>query len=309
MGFSKQQHQGLSFGFPKENEQMSLTSRRTFLKTTGAVAAVACVGVGRMEAKPLKQPVGLQIYSVRALMAKDFDGTLTKIRGAGYEVLEAAGYYGRTAADFRKAVDKNGMRCVSTHHTLKVLQTELDQWIEYGHAIGLEYMVCSSSGGSHRDPAAKGEATLDDWRWIAGEFNRIGEKVKAAGMTFGVHNHTPEFATLDGVTVYDELLKLTDPKLVVFEMDAGWVYASGHNPVDYLSKTPERFPLMHVKDMVRGADGKEKITVLGKGSIDYHPIMRAATGLKYYFVEQEEFDMEPIEEIHVDAEYMRKLSV
>ena len=288
---------------------MSLTSRRTFLKTTGAVAAVACVGVGRMEAKPLKQPVGLQIYSVRALMAKDFDGTLTKIRGAGYEVLEAAGYYGRTAADFRKAVDKNGMRCVSTHHTLKVLQTELDQWIEYGHAIGLEYMVCSSSGGSHRDPAAKGEATLDDWRWIAGEFNRIGEKVKAAGMTFGVHNHTPEFATLDGVTVYDELLKLTDPKLVVFEMDAGWVYASGHNPVDYLSKTPERFPLMHVKDMVRGADGKEKITVLGKGSIDYHPIMRAATGLKYYFVEQEEFDMEPIEEIHVDAEYMRKLSV
>ena len=66
---------------------------------------------------------------------------------------------------------------------------------------------------------------------------------------------------------------------------------------------------MHVKDMVRGADGKEKITVLGKGGIDYHPIMRAATGLKYYFVEQEEFDMEPIEEIHVDAEYMRKLSV
>jgi sugar phosphate isomerase/epimerase len=289
--------------------KMSLTSRRTFLKTTSAVAAAACVGVGRIEAKPLKQPVGLQIYSVRALMAKDFDGTLTKIRGAGYEVLEAAGYYGHTAADFRKALDTNGMRCVSTHHTLKVLQTELDQWIEYGHAIGLEYMVCSSSGGSHRDPAAKGEPTLDDWRWIAGEFNRIGEKVKAAGMTFGVHNHTPELATLDGVLVYDELLKLTDPKFVVFEMDAGWVYASGHNPVDYLSKTPERFPLMHVKDMVRGADGKVKITVLGKGNIDYRPIMRAATGLKYYFVEQEEFDMDPSEEIHVDAEYMRKLSI
>ena len=97
---------------------MSLTSRRTFLKTSGAVTAAACFGVGRMEAKPLKQPVGLQIYSARALMAKDFDGTLTKIRGAGYEVLEAAGYYDRTAADFRKALDKNGMGCVSTHHTL-----------------------------------------------------------------------------------------------------------------------------------------------------------------------------------------------
>ena len=161
----------------------------------------------------------------------------------------------------------------------------------------------------HRDPAAKGAPTLDDWRWIAGEFNRIGEKVKAAGMTFGVHNHTPEFATIDGVLVYDELLRLTDPKLVVFEMDAGWVYASGHNPVDYLTKTPERFPLMHVKDMIRQPDGKELMTVLGKGSIDYGPVMRAATGLKYYFVEQEAFEMEPIEELKLNAEYMHNLSV
>ena len=144
---------------------------------------------------------------------------------------------------------------------------------------------------------------------MTGEFNRIGEKVKAAGMTFGVHNHTPEFATEGGVLVYDELLRLTDPKFVVFEMDAGWVYASGHNPVDYLSKTPKRFPLMHVKDMVLGADGKRQMTVLGKGSIDYGPIMRAATGLKYYFVEQEEFDMDPMEELREDAEYMRKLNV
>jgi sugar phosphate isomerase/epimerase len=277
------------------------------LKTTGAVAAVACAG--RLSAKSLREPLGLQLYSVRALLAKDFDGTLAKVRGAGYTVAEAAGYYDRPAADFRKSMDAAGMRCVSTHHALNVLETELDKWIEYGHTLGLEYIVCSSSGGMHRDPAAKGAPTLDDWRWIAGEFNRIGEKVKAAGMTFGVHNHTPELATIDGVMVYDELLRLTDPKLVVFEMDAGWVYASGHNPVDYLSKTPERFPLMHVKDMVRGADGKVKITVLGKGNIDYRPIMRAATGLKYYFVEQEEFDMDPIEEIHVDAEYMRKLSI
>jgi sugar phosphate isomerase/epimerase len=133
--------------------------------------------------------------------------------------------------------------------------------------------------------------------------------VKAAGMTFGVHNHTPELATIDGVPVYDELLRLTDPKLVVFEMDAGWVYASGHNPVDYLTKTPERFPLMHVKDMIRQPDGKELMTVLGKGSIDYGPVMRAATGLKYYFVEQEAFEMEPIEELKLNAEYMHNLSV
>jgi sugar phosphate isomerase/epimerase len=223
--------------------------------------------------------------------------------------MEAAGYYNRAAADFRRAMDNAGMRCVSTHHALSVLETGLDESIEYGHTLGLEYIVCSSSGGMHRDPAAKGAPTLDDWRWIAGEFNRIGEKAKAAGMTFGIHNHTPELAVIDGVLVYDELLRLTDPKLVVFEMDAGWVYASGHNPVDYLTKTPERFQLMHVKDMVRQPDGKELMTVLGKGSMDYRPILHAATGLKYYFVEQEAFEMEPIEELRLNAEYMRKLNL
>ena len=76
-------------------------------------------------------------------------------------------------------------------------------------------------------------------------------------MTFGVAQpHRRSLRPKDGVVVYDELLRLTDPKLVVFEMDCGWVVAAGHNPVDYLSKTPERFPLMHVKDMVQGADGK-----------------------------------------------------
>ena len=288
---------------------MGTSTRRTFLKASGAAVATACIGTGRLAAKPLQMPLGLELYSVRNLLPKEFEATLAKVRADGYTVVEAAGFYDRTAADFRKAMDAAGLRCVSSHHTLSVLETQLDQWIEYGHALGLEYIICSSSGGMHRNPAAKGEPTLDDWHWIAGEFNRIGEKVKAAGMIFGVHNHTPELAVIDGVLVYDELLRLTDPKLVVFEMDAGWVFASGHNPVDYLTKTPERFPLMHVKDMVRQPDGKELMTVLGKGSIDYGPILRAATGLKYYFVEQEQFDMEPIEELRLDAEYMRKLTV
>lgn len=288
---------------------MSDTSRRKFLKASGAAAAVACAGVQRLAAKPLNKPLGLQLYSVRSLLPTDFDGTLAKVRGDGYTVVEAAGFYDHSAADFRKSMDKAGLHCVSAHYTLALLREQLDSLMDYAHTLGLEYMVCSSSGGQHRDPAAKGGPTLDDWHWIASEFNRIGEKVKAAGMTFGVHNHTPEFATIDGALVYDELLRLTDPKLVVFEMDAGWVYASGHNPVDYLTKTPKRFPLMHVKDMIRQPDGKELMTALGKGSIDYAPIMRAATGLKYYFVEQEQFDMEPIEELRVNAEYMRKLNV
>lgn len=288
---------------------MSKSSRRTFLKASGTVAAAACVGAGRLAAAHLNMPVGLQLYSVRDMLPKDFDGTLHQLKVAGYTVVEAAGYFGKTATEFRHSMDQAGLRCVSGHYTLSLLRSQLDELMEYAHTAGLEYMVCSSSDGVHRDPGAKGELTLDDWRYVAGEFNRVGEKVKAAGMTFGVHNHTPEFATEDGVLVYDELLRLTDPGLVKFEMDAGWVFASGHKPVDYLSKAPERFPLMHVKDMVIGADGKKELTVMGKGSMDYVPILRAATGLKYYFIEQEEFNMDPMKELHQDAEYMRHLNV
>jgi sugar phosphate isomerase/epimerase len=287
---------------------MMPTSRRTFLKS--ALATSAVVACARdLSAAPFSVPIGLQLYSVRNLLPKDFDGTLKQLYAAGYREVEAAGYYNKSAADFRRAMDDAGLRCISTHLTLSLLQTKLSESIDYAHALGLDYIICSSSGGVHRDPSAKGEPTLDDWRYIAGEFNRVGEKIKAAGLTFGIHNHTPELAVIDGVTVYDELLRLTDPKFVVFEMDCGWVIASGHDPVAYLSKTPERFPLMHVKDMARQADGKFHSVVLGHGVADYHRILKAATGLKHYFIEQEEFSGDPMTELREDADYMRKLDV
>jgi sugar phosphate isomerase/epimerase len=92
-------------------------------------------------------------------------------------------------------------------------------------------------------------------------------------------------------------------------MDCGWVVAAGHNPVEYLSKFPERFPMLHVKDMVKTPDGKWRNVVMGKGTIDYRPIFRAATGLKHYFIEQEEFEGDPITELRENADYMRKLDV
>ena len=289
---------------------MHSMTRRSFVRLgAGAGIAVAAAGggVGRLAAAPLRLPIGLQLYSVRDLLPKDFDGTLGKVREAGYTEVEAAGYYDRTAADFRKAMTQAGLRCVSTHHPMAVLRPRLDELIEYDHQLGLEYIVCPSP--VRRDPGAKGALNLDDWRWVAGELNRIGEKVKAAGMAFGYHNHGPEFGTEGGAVFYDELLRLTDPKLVFFEMDCGWVFAAGRNPVDYLSKTPDRFPLVHVKDMAKNAKGEYGSTVLGRGAMDYKPILRAATGLKHYFIEQEEFDIDTMEALRLDADYMRKLSV
>ena len=288
---------------------MGNSSRRTFMKATGAFAAVASIGVDRLAAKTEAMPIGLELYSVREQLPKDFDGTLAQVHAAGYTVVEAAGFYNHSAADFRAAMDKAGLHCISAHYTLSLLETQLDSLMEYAHTLGLEYMICSSSGGTHRDPSVKGPDTLDDWRWRADQFNSIGEKVKAAGMTLGVHNHVPEFAVFDGTIVYNELLRLTDPKLVIFEMDAGWVIAAGFNPIDYLKQSPERFPLMHIKEVLHGPDGKFHPKIVGRGMLDYAPILRAATGLKQYFIEQEEFEMDPMQELRIEADYMRSLKV
>jgi sugar phosphate isomerase/epimerase len=286
---------------------MSASSRRTFLKTA-AVTAAACTIGKRLTADSIHLPVGLQLYSVREQLPKDFDGTLAKLSALGIKEAEAAGYFNKPAKDFRHSLDQAGLRCVSTHHSLTDLKPKLDELIEYGHTLGLEYMICSWAG-VHRDPSRKGDLNLDDWRYVADEFNKIGEKVRSAGITFGYHNHIVEFGTEGGVVFYDELLKRTDPKLVVMEMDCGWVVAGGHNPVEYLSKTPERFPLLHVKDFVKKPDGKLQNVVMGHGFIDYQPIIKAATGLRHYFIEQEEFEGDPFAELRGDVEYMRNLNV
>jgi sugar phosphate isomerase/epimerase len=287
---------------------MTLSSRRSFLKTTGALAATACLGADRLSAAPLKVPLGLQLYSVRNLLPKDFQGTLNQLGAAGYKEVEAAGYFDKTAADFGNALQKAGLKCISTHHALTQLKTQFSQLIEYGQALGLQYIICSWAG-VHRDPSRTGELNLDDWRYVADQFNAIGAKVKAAGMTFGYHNHTVEFGKENGIVFFDELLKRTDPNLVHFEMDCGWVVAGGHNPIEYLSKFPERFPLLHVKDLVKLPDGKWRNVVMGKGGIDYKPIFQAATGLKHYFIEQEEFEGDPMTELREDADFMRKLDI
>lgn len=280
------------------------TSRRTFLKAAGALSAAACVGADSLFARTLHLPIGLQLYSVRELLAKDFDGTLVKVREAGIQDTEAAGYYNRTAAEFKKSLDNAGLTITSTHHPLPALLGHEDELIEYAHNLGLEYIVCP--GLRHRDPNAKGDLTLDDYRWACGELNRIGAMVKKAGMTFGYHNHRAEFKSEHGIVYYDEMLKLCDPKLVVFEMDCGWVYAAGVNPVTYLRRSPQRFPLLHLKDMVVEPDGVVHSPVMGKGKLNIPAILRAATGLKHYYIEQEEFiGVEPIEAVHEDAEYMK----
>jgi sugar phosphate isomerase/epimerase len=181
--------------------------------------------------------------------------------------------------------------------------------------LGAEYILCSYPG--HKTPPAKGAEhtfALEDWRWNAEQFNRFGAKVKAAGFRFGYHNHTPEFVKEGNVVPYDELLRVTDPNLVTFEMDCGWVTMGGGDPVAYLREYPTRISLLHVKDFKPATRPVTLVDVpapaeLGRGTQDLRRVFEAAKGtsVRHCFVEQEGFDMPPMESLRVDAEYMRAL--
>jgi sugar phosphate isomerase/epimerase len=298
-------------------------SRRTFVKTASASIAGAAFlqSVPRLMANALGLPIGLQLYSVRDLLPIDYDGTLRQLGKLGYQEVEAAGFFGHSPKEVRQAMDHAGLHCVSAHYPLKDLLPKVEEVIQFGKDLGLSYIVCAApwlkDPSSVKDPgsrAARDTMTLDDWRWNAEQFNRIGERVNAAGMRFAYHNHTAEFRSENGVVFYDELLRATDPAKVMMEMDCGWVVIGGKNPADYLNRYPNRFSMLHVKDFkITGAttaSAPPPSTEMGHGTIDYHPIFEAAkkAHIEHAFVEQEEFDMPPMEALKINAEYVRKFA-
>jgi len=301
-------------------------SRRTFLKTSAAAAAAWTLSQRNLLADPLGLPIGLQLYSVRNILPNDFDGTLKKIAAIGYREVEAAGFFGHSAADVKASMAAAGLHCVSAHYPMGVLQKDLDGTLQYTKELGLSYVICSTPSVADPSklksyPGGAGKffrdgMTADDWRWNAEQFNAIGKKFKAEGIHFGYHNHTTEFHDLgNGMYGLEVLLKDTDPEYVTFEMDCAWVVAGGKNPIDFLEKYPKRISLLHIKDLKPAVNatwtGDRHSTVLGKGTIDYKPIFAAAkkANIKHYFVEQEEFDGDPLQELTEDYKYLHALNV
>lgn len=283
--------------------------RRRFIATAGAVLAAGAVApstVGAARARStLGLPAGLQLWSVKEELAKDFDGTLRALRRIGYRRIEAAGWAGRTPAAYRKAILAAGLEPYSCHFGMRDFIAQDDAaWDKLREArdVGMRYVVASSPANFRPVPEGmpwgKGLAmtmTLDDWRRNADAMNAVGARAKAMGMRFGYHNHAFEFLTLDDVFVYGELDRRTDPSLVAFEMDLAWVAGCGYDPADMLRRFAPRIELLHVKDIettVRqpGVIAQNTQTVpVGSGSIEWASVFAQADAapIKSWFVEQE----------------------
>jgi len=278
------------------------------------LAAFSVLGFkGRIAfAGPPGLPLGLQLYSVRQQMGEDFEGTLAAVAAAGYTVVEAASLPKKDAGGIRAALDRAGLRCVSAHHSFNDLHARFDEIVDYDQQLGVHFIICASPG--HRNPPATPVPfTLDDWHYNADRFNEMGATLAARGIRFGYHNHVPEFAITEGKIPYFELLRLTDPKKVTFELDCGWAVVAGMKPAEIMKNHPHRITMLHVKDFkLQSAltDAHDaKVTELGQGSIDYRPIFAEAAHsqhIEYTFVEQEAFDMPWKDSLKIDADYMRK---
>jgi sugar phosphate isomerase/epimerase len=304
-------------------------SRRELLIGGGGALAVAALQFGRPSrvfANPLGKPIGLELYTVGAELDKDYDGTLRQIAAIGYREVETGVSPKRKAADVKKSLRDAGLHCRALHMGFGGLEEALP----YAQEIGATYVISSVTLPKVPEPvkfdmkefmAQLAALTLDDFKKIAARCNEMGKQAKKAGLQFGYHNHNFEFKPLNGGEIgYDVVLRETDPVLVKFELDCGWMAAAGHDPVAYLMKYPKRYRLLHIKDFLPtaspsvGLDESErpKPTELGRGHIDYKPIFVAAkeTEVERYYVEQEPpFTTTPaMEAIKIDYEYLHAMA-
>ena len=297
---------------------MRPVTRRNFIVAAAAVTAVSSTKFSF--GTPLGLVPGIQLYSVRQQMAQDFEGTLAAVREAGYLEVESAALPKKPAPEIRRALDHAGLKCVSSHRSFIDVTKDLDATTEFEKTIGVSYIICPGPG--RKNPPVSGQKagppTIDDWKYNAEEFNKTGEKLKNAGITFGYHNHWVEFQPADGKVPYEELLMLCEPDKMTFEMDCGWVKVAGQDPVTLMKKYPHRFSMLHVKDFHLPANisfathEEAKVTELGRGSIDYRPIFAQAAEnqkITHAFVEQEAFDIPWQESLKVDANYLKNLAV
>ena len=221
---------------------MAGMDRRTFIGTCSAAVLAARDGFAASVKK-----VGVQLYTVRTDLQKDFDGTLAKVAAIGYKEVEFAGYFGRTPQQVVDALKRHGLVSPSAHLDYAIVSNP-DKWkqaLDDAATIGQRFLV-----NPWIDEQMRNEPGV--WKRIADTYNTAGAAAKTHGIQFCYHNHNFEFYPspgADGQQPFDVLLASCDPKLVKMELDLCWITAAGKDPLEYFHRYPGRFPLVHVKGL------------------------------------------------------------
>lgn len=291
--------------------------RRDFLQRTSVSAAALALLPGAtscLASNGISKAYGLQVYTLRDAIQKDFKGTLKRVADIGYNYIELfdyqnGQYFGNSIQETKKIITDLGLKVRSSHILLgKAMAdrkgTMMNDWertVADAAELGQEYIVCAYLFDNERE-------SIDDYKRYVDLFNEKGEIAKKHGLQFAYHNHDFEFIKMDGQVPYDLLLNNCDKDLVKFEMDLYWMHRAKQDPVAYFEKHSGRFPLWHVKDMT--GDEEQFFAPVGKGVIDWKRIFNHAdkAGMKYFFVEQDQSrNNKPFDNIATSLKYLKSM--
>jgi sugar phosphate isomerase/epimerase len=283
-----------------------MINRRNFLNTAthSALGALALAGLKSLDTNIVTtklSKIGLQLYTLRKEMEKDFEGSLQKVAAIGYNEVEFAGYYSRTPNQVKEILARYGLEAPSAHVSLADLRMKLDASIDAAKVIGHKLLVCPYLNPDDRK-------TIDNYKRHAETFNKAAAACRQAGIEFGYHNHEFEFIPIDGQVPLDVLLAETDKDLVKIELDLYWIKRGNQDALSYMKKYPGRFIAFHVKDMDNTP--QQSFTEVGRGIINFKDIFAQtkSAGIKYYIVEQDQCPGSPFDSIKISHDYLRNLN-
>ena len=282
-----------------------MQTRREFLGTLGlgalGAAALGCTKTNGQAttAAATSMPIGIQLYTLRSLLERDFDGTLARVAEIGYREVEFAGYYKRTPAQIRDVLQRTGLSAPSAHIPLPATDDDWKRALDAAAVIGHRWAVVPWLDEKQRGDLPR----------LAERLNHLATLSKAAGLRQGYHNHDFEFAAGPaGGTLLDAMISGTDPALVDFEMDVYWVTKAGHDPIALMAKYPGRFPLLHLKDAT--AAPERRMVDVGSGAIDWTTILTTARShkLEHVFVEHDQ-PADPLASARASYTYLSALEL
>lgn len=290
--------------------------RRQFIKITGvsSLGMMAFPGMISCSSEGVASEYGLQVYTIRDALKKDFIGSLKQVANIGYNYIELFGYdagkyFGYTIEETKKIIEDLGMIVNCSHIALgrsnpERIGTLMNGWekaVEDAAKLGQKYIVCPYLQESERK-------SLDDYKSYADLFNKNAKIAKNYGLQFAYHNHNFEFDEMDGEIPYDILLNRCDKDLVKFEMDMYWMEYAGQDPFTYFDRFPGRFPLWHIKDI--SGDEDKFFTTVGDGVINWSKLFNHSkkAGLEFFYVEQDNSKNKlPFENIEKSLLYLKGL--
>lgn len=275
-------------------------NRRHLLAGAGSLAAIGLVGAPAFAAK--LGPIGLQLYTVRELFQKDPVKTLETVAGIGYREVEfgGGGYDSMDHAMLRRTMDRLKLTAPSVHIGYDALLGNFAKSVAMAKTLGAGTVILPYMTDEHRTEAG--------WQAALPNISRFANDLRAAGLNFAYHNHDFEFTVKPGgVSLYERLLRETDPALVKVELDLYWVAHAGEDVAAWIERLADRLYAYHVKDM----RPDRSMTAVGAGVTDFAALFRlkGSAGVRHFYVENDEAPAPYIPDITKSFQTLRALRV